>query len=110
VGGRGKTSTVYENCDPWSHLIIHATRLRVPSSSFPVQSPSLLNLRSLVFAGTNQDKRRNLLGFFGGKKNNQAAQAIDQSKFPFGGGINQGQAGELINRLPQNGRVEGKST
>jgi hypothetical protein len=29
------------------------------------------------------------------KKNNQAAQAIDQSKgFPFGGGINQAQAGE----------------
>jgi hypothetical protein len=28
-----------------------------------------------------------------GKKNNQAAQAIDQSKF-FSGGINQGQAGE----------------
>jgi hypothetical protein len=51
----------------------------------------------LVFAASNQDKRRNLLGFFGGKKNNQAAQAIDQSKFPFGGGINQGQAGKLVN-------------
>jgi hypothetical protein len=37
-----------------------------------------------------------------GKKNNQAAQAIDQSKWPFGGGINQAQTGEK--RRP--GRLE----
>jgi hypothetical protein len=39
------------------------------------------------------------LGKFQGKKqkNNQAAQAIEQSKgFGFGGGINQGQAGEPV--------------
>jgi hypothetical protein len=36
---------------------------------------------------------RSLLASKRGKKNNQAAQAIEQSKL-FGGGINQGQAGE----------------
>jgi hypothetical protein len=45
---------------------------------------------------------RSLLGFSGGgkkgHKNNQAAQAIDQSKF-FGGGINQGQAGEVYSEV-----------
>jgi hypothetical protein len=47
---------------------------------------------TLLHAASNQDgKRRHLLGAKKGKKNNQAAQAIDQSKF-FGGGINQGQA------------------
>jgi hypothetical protein len=53
----------------------------------------------LLFAASNQENRRSLLAEKKefrekkGKKNNQAAQAIDQSKF-FGGGINQGQAGE----------------
>jgi hypothetical protein len=46
---------------------------------------------------SSQGNRRSLLGSSGGgkkgHKNNQAAQAIDQSKFPFGGGIQQGQAG-----------------
>jgi hypothetical protein len=42
-------------------------------------------------AAANQG--RNLLGVKKGKRNNQAAQATDQSKF-FGGGINQGQAGK----------------
>jgi hypothetical protein len=44
-----------------------------------------------LYAASNQDKRRNLLASKKGKKNNQAAQAIDQSKF-FSGGIQQGQA------------------
>jgi hypothetical protein len=49
-----------------------------------------------LHAASNQgDRRRDLLWSpKKGKKNNQAAQAIDQSKF-FGGGINQGQAGKL---------------
>jgi hypothetical protein len=56
--------------------------------SNPVSNPFLR-------AASTQDRRRSLLGSSGkkGKKNNQAAQAIDQSKFPFGGGIQQGQAG-----------------
>jgi hypothetical protein len=49
----------------------------------------------LFRAASNQGNRRSLLGEKRtgkkGKKNNQAAQAIDQSKL-FGGGIQQGQA------------------
>jgi hypothetical protein len=82
-----------------------------PSSS--VSIPKLPRYSCL--AASNQDRRRTLLAEkkkkkeeknkkegrkeddFGAEepKNNQAAQAIEQAGKKFGGGINQGQAGEL---------------
>jgi hypothetical protein len=54
-------------------------------------------LSVLLLSASNQGGSRKLLEDFRGKrkapKNNQAAQAIEQSK-RFGGGINQAQAGE----------------
>jgi hypothetical protein len=77
--------------NPFFRQAIAESKRDVPSALDIFVSFLLL----LPCAAANQGERR-LLGFSGGrkgKKNNQAAQAIDQSKF-FGGGINQGQAGK----------------